>query len=99
MVLTKGYWTDHVHELELTINKLKEKGPKYNIENSFFRKTEMEYLGFWVTHYGVKPIDKKYKQKIYEATDFSKISTLIYMCSELLPRYVGKAVAYVGAFN
>ena len=24
-ILTKGYWTDHVQKLELTINKLKEK--------------------------------------------------------------------------
>ena len=31
-ILKKGYWTDHVHKLELTINKLKEKGPKCNIE-------------------------------------------------------------------
>ena len=30
-VLTKGYWTDNVQKLELTINKLKEKGLKYNI--------------------------------------------------------------------
>ena len=29
----KGDWTDHVHELELMINKLKEKGLKCNIEN------------------------------------------------------------------
>ena len=48
-------WTDHEHELELTINKLKEKGLKYNIEKSFFGKTEMEYLGFWVTRNGEKP--------------------------------------------
>ena len=25
----------------------------------FFGPTEMEYLGFWVTHNGVKPINKK----------------------------------------
>ena len=25
LILTKGYWTDHVQNLELTLNKLKEK--------------------------------------------------------------------------
>ena len=30
LIPTKGYWTDHVHTLELTIYKLKESGLKYN---------------------------------------------------------------------
>ena len=59
MKLTKGYWIYHVHELELTLKKLKEIGLKCNIENYFFGKSEMEYLGFWVTRNGVKSTDKK----------------------------------------
>ena len=59
LVLKKGDWTDHLQKLELTINKLKGKEIKYNIENSLFSQTEMEYLGFWFTHNGVKPINKK----------------------------------------
>ena len=31
LILTKGYWTYNVHKLELTLNKLKEKGFKCNI--------------------------------------------------------------------
>ena len=46
LILTKVYWTDHVHNLELTLNKLKGKGLKCNIEKSFFGQTEMKYLGF-----------------------------------------------------
>ena len=38
---------------------MKEKGVKYNIENSLFGKTETKYLGFWVTRDGVKPINRK----------------------------------------
>ena len=53
--------TDHVQRLELTLIKIQEKGLKHNIEKSFFRQTEMEYLGFWVTQDGVKPTDKKFK--------------------------------------
>ena len=59
MILTKGYWTDNVDKFELTINKLKEIGLKFNIEKSFFIHTEMEYLGFWVTRNDVKPINRK----------------------------------------
>ena len=40
----------------------KGKRTKFNIEMSLFGNTEMEYIGFWVTYDGVKPIDKKYKQ-------------------------------------
>ena len=54
-------WTYYVQKLESTLSKIKEKGLKHNIEKSFFRQTEMEYLGFWVTQDGVKPTDKKFK--------------------------------------
>ena len=46
LILTKVDWIYHVQKLELILNKLKEKGLKRNIENSFFGKTKMEYLGF-----------------------------------------------------
>ena len=45
LILTKGDWIDHVQKLEWTLNKMKEKGLKYNTEKSLFGKTEMEYLG------------------------------------------------------
>ena len=41
LILTKGDLTDHAHKLELTFNKLKEKGLKCNIEKYFFGKAEM----------------------------------------------------------
>ena len=55
LILTEGNQTYHVQKVELTINKMKVNGLKYNIEKSFFKQTEMKYLGFWVTQYGVKP--------------------------------------------
>ena len=45
-VFTKGDWKDHVHTLELILGKLKVKGLQCNIEEYFFKQTEMEYLGF-----------------------------------------------------
>ena len=59
LVLTKGYCKYHVQKLELTLNKLKKKGLKCNIEKYFFGQTEMEYLCFWVTCDGVKTTNKK----------------------------------------
>ena len=59
LILSKGNWTDQIQKLELTLNKLKEKGLKCNIEKAFSGKTEMEYLGFCVTRNGVKPINRK----------------------------------------
>ena len=41
------------------LNKLKEKGRKFYIENSFFGQTETQYLGFWVMHNGFKTINRK----------------------------------------
>ena len=55
LILTKWDWTDNVQKLY--------------IEYYFFRKTEMEHLSFWVTHDGVKAIDKKGNTK-YDATKF-----------------------------
>ena len=37
--------------------KLKDSGFKCNIEKSLFRKIKIGYVGSWVTHDGVKPID------------------------------------------
>ena len=59
LILKKGYWTDILQKLELTLDKLKEKGLKCKNKNSFFGQNEMEYLGFWVTYDGVKPINRK----------------------------------------
>ena len=41
LILTKGYWTDNLQNLELTQNKLKGKGNKCNIEKSLFGQTKM----------------------------------------------------------
>ena len=38
---------------------MKKKRLKFNIEKSFFRQNEMEYLGLWVTRYGIKPMNRK----------------------------------------
>ena len=56
--LTKNNWNDQSRKLELNLTKLKERKLKCNIEKSLFGQTEMEYLGFWVTREGVRPLNK-----------------------------------------
>ena len=41
------------------IQRIKDNRLKWNIKKSFFGETEMEYLGFWVTRTGIRPINKK----------------------------------------
>ena len=45
--------------MELTLKNLKDNRLKYNIEKSLFGKTEMKYLGFWVTRYDIRLINRK----------------------------------------
>ena len=40
LILTKKDWTDHVQKLKLTLNKLNEKGLKFNIESLSLKKTK-----------------------------------------------------------
>ena len=61
LIITKSGWSDHLDKLEQMLQKLKDNGRKCNIDKSFFGKTEMEYLGFWVTGTGIRPINKKVK--------------------------------------
>ena len=48
LIITKGDWSNHLENLELILQNIKDNGLKCDIKNSFFGKTEMEYLGFWV---------------------------------------------------
>ena len=59
----------------------------------------MEYLGFWVTRNGVKFTETNTSIKKYEDTNLPKISTTVYRCIELLPRYVGNTFTYIITFK
>ena len=60
----------------------------------------MEYLGFLVTHDGVKPTNKKIEAMINMAPPTPrKIIPKVYRFNKILPQYVAKAVTYVSTFN
>ena len=82
------------------MNKLNESGLKYNTEKCFFGKTKIEYLGFLVTHDGIKHINEKL-EAITNMTPptYSKGNSKVYRFSSLSQLYVGKILTYVSAFN
>ena len=59
MVTTKGDWDDHLEKLDAVLQRLGEAGLQVNAEKSFFGKAETEYLGFWITRNGIRPVAKK----------------------------------------
>jgi hypothetical protein len=59
LAINKGPWSEHLTQLEQIFNRLQGAGFKVNIEKSFFGKTELEYLGYWVTTKGITPLPKK----------------------------------------
>ena len=46
-------------EVGITLKRLQNAGLKENEETSFFGHSELEYLGYWVTRDGIKPLPKK----------------------------------------
>jgi len=59
LVFSNGSWTDHLQKLEQVLKRLKSAGLKINAKKSFFGKSELEYLGYWITREGIQPMPKK----------------------------------------
>ncbi len=59
LCITKGDWDDHLQKLRVVLQRLREAGLKVNAKKSFFGRSELEYLGYWITRDGVQPISKK----------------------------------------
>ena len=59
LCLTKGNFDDHLDKLEHVFRRLKEAGLKVNAKKSFFARTELEYLGYWITRDGIQPLKEK----------------------------------------
>ena len=59
LVITTGSFEEHLDHLEQVLTRLNAAGLKVNTTKSFFGRTELEYLGYWITQKGVKPLSKK----------------------------------------
>ena len=59
LILSTQTWQDHLDKLDTVFTRLGKAGLKINAKKSFFGRSELEYLGFWITRKGIQPIPKK----------------------------------------
>ena len=72
LIITKSDYQDHLDKLETVLNKLSETGLKVNTNKSFFARSELEYLGFWLTRESIKPLSKKVETMLNIVTPITK---------------------------
>ena len=79
LVLTKSDFDDHLRKLRTVLEKLRTAGLKVNAPKSFFGRAELEYLGYWITREGIKPVPKKIEavQKIAEPKTKKELRSFI----------------------
>ena len=54
-----GSFEDHLTHVELVLQRLTDAGFAVNLRKSLFAVTEIDYLGYWITHRGIQPQPKK----------------------------------------
>ena len=59
LVISTGDFYQHIEHLDEVLTRLQASGLKVNASKSFFGRTQLEYLGYWITREGVKPLNKK----------------------------------------
>ena len=59
LTISRGSFDEHLEHLEQVLSRLAEAGLKVNASKSKIARTELEYLGYWITRNGIKPLNKK----------------------------------------
>ena len=59
LIVTNDTLQDHLDKLDRVLTRLGRARLKINATKSFFCQHELEYLGYWITRYGIQPIPKK----------------------------------------
>src|SRR5687768_15749206 len=59
LIISKTDFNEHLEHLEHALTQLSEAGLKINASKCSFCQAELEYLGYWITRNGIKPIAKK----------------------------------------
>ena len=80
LLITKGNFDKHLEDLETALTRMSKAGLRINTSKSSFCKAELEYLGYWITQNGIRPVTKK-----IEAIQKLKIPT----CVRQLQRFIG----------
>ena len=79
LILTKATFEEHLEKLKVVLDRLREAGLKVNVTKSYFARGELEYLGYWITREGIKPMPKKILaiQKIAEPKTKKELRSFI----------------------
>jgi Reverse transcriptase (RNA-dependent DNA polymerase) len=60
IISTNGTFQDHMQKLKQVLQRLEDRGlMRANVRKCFFARTELEYLGYWLTRQGIQPQPKK----------------------------------------
>ena len=59
LILSTSHWQDHLDKLDQVFIRLSRAGLKINAKKSFFGRSALEYLGYWITRTGIQPVPKK----------------------------------------
>ena len=59
MILSSSIFEDHLDRLGRVLQRLQDKGLRINAPESTFATDKIEYLGYTLTHDGIKPQVKK----------------------------------------
>ena len=59
LIITQGKFREHLEQLEQVLERLSKAGLKVNMSKNKLARTELEYLRYWITRQGIKPLNKK----------------------------------------
>ena len=59
LIISRGSFDEHLEQLEQALTRLAEAGLKINASKSSLCRGELEYLGYWITWKGIRPVTKK----------------------------------------
>ena len=85
LCISKRDWDDHIEKLDAIFARLQKACLRINANKSVFGKSELEYLGYWITCEGIQPITKKLEaiQKIVAPTTKKELCSFIDMVNLL----------------
>ena len=72
MIATAGSYEDHLHHVELVLQRLMDVGFAIDLRKSSFAVTEIEYLCYWITQHNIQPQSKKVKAIMWLTSSTTK---------------------------
>src|SRR5687768_13985202 len=90
LIISKTDFNEHLEHLEVALNRFSEADLKINASKCSFCKAELEYLGYWITRNGIKPIIKKV-DATYTSNKKKRVET-IQRNDQLLQRHLASEI-------